>query len=274
VARPPAAPRRRQFALGSFTSAAVLDAVRGPKSGSSGLIAAGLAATLPTVASGWADYAEAHEDQQRVGLVHAATNGTAVALFVTALVQRANGGSGRVPSVVGGVIAGVGALLGGHLGYRQALGANHAEDITHIGPAEWQPLGPVANIPEGEPVRRRAGAVDVVVVRRGAEVTVLADRCSHLSAPLSDGELVDADGDARLVCPWHGSQFRVADGCVVHGPATASVPRFETRTIGQSVETRVVRIPGVDAAPNRPDTDLQHDLAIANDADTGVTRHG
>ena len=123
-------------------------------------------------------------------------------------------------------------------------------------------------------MRRRAGAVDVVVVRRGAEVTVLADRCSHLSAPLSDGELVDADGDARLVCPWHGSQFRVADGCVVHGPATASVPRFETRTIGQSVETRVVRIPGVDAAPNRPDTDLQHDLAVANDADTGVTRHG
>jgi phenylpropionate dioxygenase-like ring-hydroxylating dioxygenase large terminal subunit len=63
-------------------------------------------------------------------------------------------------------------------------------------------LGSVADIPEGEPVRRRAGAVDVVVVRRGAEVT-----CSptHLSAPLSDGELVDADGDAELVCPWHGS---------------------------------------------------------------------
>ena len=257
----PLHPGVAQFALGSFTSAAVLDAVRGPKSGSSGLIAAGLAATLPTVASGWADYAEAHEDQQRVGLVHAATNGTAVALFVTALVRRANGGSGRVPSVVGGVIAGVGALLGGHLGYRQALGANHAEDITHIGPAEWQPLGPVADLPEGEPVRR------------GAEVFVLADRCSHLSAALSDGELVDADGDARLVCPWHGSQFRVADGCVVHGPATASVPRFETRTIGQSVETRVVPIPGVDAMPNRTETDLQHDLSIANDADTGVARH-
>ena len=103
---------------------------------------------------------------------------------------------------------------------------------------------------------------------------MLADRCPHLSAPLSDGELLDADGDARLVCPWHGSQFRVADGCVVHGPATASVPRFETRTIGQSVETRVVPIPGVDAAPDRPDADLQHDLAVANNADTGVTRHG
>lgn len=269
----PLHPGAAQFALGSFTSAAVLDAVRGPKSGSSGLIAAGLVATLPTVASGWADFADAHEDQQRVGLVHAATNGTAVALFATALVRRAYGGSGRVASVAGGVVAGVGALLGGHLGYRQALGANHAEDITHVGPADWQPLGPLADLAEGVPLRRRAGAVDVVVVRRGTDVTVLADRCSHLSAPLSDGELVDADGDARLVCPWHGSQFRVADGCVVHGPATASAPRFETRMIGQSVETRVVPIPGVDATPDRPGADLQHDLAVANNADTGVARN-
>jgi nitrite reductase/ring-hydroxylating ferredoxin subunit len=237
------------------------------------LIAAGLAATLPTVASGWADYAEAHEDQQRVGLVHAATNATAVALFVAALAARAGGGSGRVPSVAGGLIAGVGALLGGHLGYRQALGANHAEDVTHIGPAEWQPLGPIAELPEGEPVRRRAGRVDVVVVRRGTQVTVLADRCPHLSAPLSDGELVGSDGDARLVCPWHGSQFRLDDGCVVHGPATASVPRFETRTVGQSVEARVVPIPGVEAMQDPPAQDLQHDLAVANDADTGVPRH-
>src|SRR4051812_39734414 len=194
----PLHPGAAQFALGSFTSAAVLDAVRGPKSGSSSLIAAGLVATLPTVASGWADFAEAHEDQQRVGLVHAATNGTAVALFVTALVRRANGGSGRAASVAGGVVAGVGALLGGHLGYRQALGANHAEDITHIGPAEWQPLGPVADIPEGEPVRRRAGAGDGLVVRRGAEGTVLAHPCPPLSPPLPGREVVDADRDAPL----------------------------------------------------------------------------
>src|SRR6185312_11098710 len=116
-----------------------------------------------------------------------------VALFVAALAARARGGSGRLPSVAGGVVAGVGALIGGHMGYRQALGANHAEDVTHIGPADWQPLGPIADLPDGEPVRRHAGRVEVVVVRRGAQVTVLADRCPYLSAPLSDGDLVDAD---------------------------------------------------------------------------------
>jgi hypothetical protein len=35
-----------------------------------------------------------------------------------------------------------------------------------------------------------------------------------------------------------------------------------------------VPIPGVDATPDRPDTDLQHDLAVANNTDTGVARHG
>jgi nitrite reductase/ring-hydroxylating ferredoxin subunit len=217
------------------------------------------------------DAAPAHLVGQYQGLyTGAATSGTMLSAPLGGIVYAAAPG---LLWPLCGVVAGVGALLGGHLGYRQALGANHAEDITHVGPADWQPLGLLADLPEGVPLRRRAGAVDVVVVRRGADVNVLADRCSHLSAPLSDGELVDADGDARLVCPWHGSQFRVADGCVVHGPATASAPRFETRMIGQSVETRVVPIPGVDATPDRPDADLQHDLAVANNADTGVARN-
>ena len=190
-------PGAAQFTLGSLTSAALIDAVRGPRSGSTGLIAAGLASALPTAVSGWADFADAHEDQQRVGIVHAASNGTAIALFVAALFARARGRSGRLASVAGGVVAGIGAVLGGHLGYRQALGANHAEDVTHIGPADWQPLGPIGDIPEYEPVRRHIGLVDVVVVRHGATVTVLADRCPHLSAPLSEGRLIGVDGRER-----------------------------------------------------------------------------
>ena len=70
--------------------------------------------------------------------------------------------------------------------------------------------------------------------------------------------------------PLH--QFRLDDGCVVHGPATASVPRFETRTAGQSVEARVVPIPGVEAMHDPPPRDLQHEPPVANDADTGVLR--
>lgn len=241
----PLHPGLAQVALGSFLGAGLIDAVGGGRRESTGLLAVGVAAAVPTAASGWADWAVAHEDQQRVGLVHAAVNGVAVACCAAALVVRARGGSGRLLSVAGALVSSVGGLLGGHMSFRQALGANHAEDVAHIGPEDWTDLGPLDAVPEDEPVRREAGAVAVLVVRRGGRTTVLADRCPHLSAPLSDGEL---DGDT-IVCPWHASSFRLDDGCVVHGPATAPVPRFESRVSPDgTLQARVVTIPGVPAS--------------------------
>ncbi|WP_219419336.1 Rieske (2Fe-2S) protein [Pseudonocardia nigra] len=178
-------------------------------------------------------------DQQRVGLVHAATNVVAVSCYAGALAQRAKGRSGRLLSLAGLAISSVGATLGGHLAYHQALGANHADRVGDLGPADWRPLGRVADLPDGTPVRRDAGEMSVFVLRRGTHVTVLADRCPHLSAPLSDGQVVGTDGDACVVCPWHGSEFRLDDGAVVHGPATAALPRFEVRVRDGQVQARL-----------------------------------
>jgi nitrite reductase/ring-hydroxylating ferredoxin subunit/uncharacterized membrane protein len=240
---------------GSFLSATLLDTVGRPVGGgrapSSFLIATGLAMTPPTVAAGWADWSESHEDQQRVGLVHASANIVSVALYAAALLRRVRGtGSGRLLSIAAGGASSAGALLGGHMGYRQAVGANHAEEVAHIGPADWQPLGPIAEVPLGQPVRRTAGEVPVMVLRRGAgeDVDVLSDKSPHLSASLHEGDLVEEDGELHIVCPWHSSEFRVSDGCVVHGPATAPVPRFESRVIGDELQARVVPIPGVPAS--------------------------
>jgi nitrite reductase/ring-hydroxylating ferredoxin subunit len=244
----PLHPALAQLTLGSFMSASLLDSIRGGRRESSALIAAGLATTLPTVAAGWADYADSHEEQQRVGVVHAATNSLAVTCYAAALVARSRGGSGRAPSIAGGVIAGLGAYLGGHLAYRQALGPNQAEAIPHTGPEQWQPLGPFDELPEGRPVRRHAGDTTVLVVRRGTDVTVLSDRCPHLSAPLHEGEIGDVDGSPTVTCPWHGSVFRLADGAVVHGPATAPVPGFESRVVTGVLQARVRTFPGVPAS--------------------------
>ena len=89
-----------------------------------------------------------------------------------------------------------------------------------------------AGAPEGKPVRRLLGEVPVVVVRDRGTVHVLADRCSHMSGPLSDSELTDG----CLTCPWHGSVFRIADGSVARGPATAPQPAFEVREIGGAIQ--------------------------------------
>jgi nitrite reductase/ring-hydroxylating ferredoxin subunit/uncharacterized membrane protein len=248
---------------GSFISATLLDAIGSPVGGgrapSSFLIATGLVLAPPTAAAGWADWSVTHEDQQRVGLVHATANIVSIALYGAALVQRLRGRSrGRLLSVAAGAASGAGALLGGHMGYRQAIGANHAEEIAHVGPENWQSLGPIAEVPVGKPVRRWAGEVPVFVLRRAdgvgpGGISVLSDRCPHLSAPLHEGDVVDVNGEAHIVCPWHGSEFRVSDGCVVHGPATAPAPRFESRVVGDQLQARVVTLPGVSANPEPAD---------------------
>ena len=226
--------------LGSFLSASLIDLVGGKRRYSTGLIATGLFLTPPTVAAGWTDWSAAHPDQQRVGLVHASTNAVAVGCYAGALWKRARGRrGGRLLSLAGAAVSSVGAALGGHLSYHLALGANHADRVSDLAPQGWQPLGALAEVPEGKPVRRTAGEVSVFVLRRGEQVSVLADRCPHLAGPLSGGEVVGTDGDARVVCPWHGSEFRLDDGHVVHGPATAPVPRFEVRVVSGKLEVRI-----------------------------------
>lgn len=76
-----------------------------------------------------------------------------------------------------------------------------------------------------------------MAVRDDAGVHVLAERCSHMSGPLSTGDV----SDGVATCPWHGSRFRLVDGSVVGGPATAPQPSFETRVIDGVIH---VMLPG------------------------------
>ena len=135
----------------------------------------------------------------------------------------------------------VGGYLGGHLAYRQAAGVNHAEQFPHLFPQGWQPIGALSDLPDGELSSRGVDGIDLLVVRRGRHVDVLGDTCSHLAAPLSEGSFSVEGGQGCVVCPWHESVFRLADGAVVHGPATAPIPRLETRIVDDQVE---VMLPG------------------------------
>lgn len=228
-----------QGALGAFVSASVLDALPGPRVSARVLIGVGLGFAAPAVATGYADWSQGHEQQQRVGLVHSATNAIGVACYVGSLLSR--GTRGRVLSFAGLGAVGFGGFLGGHLSYRQASGANHVEDVPHLVEPGWQDLCAIDDLPaEGEAAEQvLAGTVPVslLVARSGGEVRVLAARCSHLSGPLFDGRIADG----CVTCPWHGSVFDLADGSVVHGPATSPQPAFATRFLAGRLQ---VQLPG------------------------------
>jgi nitrite reductase/ring-hydroxylating ferredoxin subunit/uncharacterized membrane protein len=231
----PVHPLMVQVPIGSWLSAAVLDLRRDRSREAGALIGVGLAAAAPAALAGAVDWAELRRQQQRVGLVHALANTAAVGLYVTSLACRATGrtGAGRGFAYLGLTAAATGGLLGGHLAYRQASGANHAEEVPHVVSPGWHRIGAVAEFPTGRPVRRTVDDVPILVVREpGGAFHALADRCSHLSGPLSEGEIVD--GCVR--CPWHGSVFRLSDGWNVEGPATAPQPAFDTRVLDGHVE--------------------------------------
>jgi nitrite reductase/ring-hydroxylating ferredoxin subunit len=63
-------------------------------------------------------------------------------------------------------------------------------------------------------------------------VYALKATCSHAGGPLDKGTL---EGDT-IICPWHGSAFRLRDGAVRHGPATTRQVRYETRVAEHQVE--------------------------------------
>lgn len=239
----PLHPMLTDVTIGAWTSATLLDFLPGTGTASGTLTLVGLASAGPTSLSGLTDWASLNPDHQRVGLVHATANVLALGLYAASLWTRLRGRRfrARALSLAGFGVLGVGGYVGGHLSFRQSAGANHTEDLPNRFPSGWQPLGPLAELPDGEAVRRIVAGTELFVYRRDELVHVLADRCSHLSGPLSEGEVRDgaAVADACVVCPWHASTFRLRDGAVVHGPATAPQPVFDTRVSGGQVEVRL-----------------------------------
>ncbi|MFF9521129.1 Rieske 2Fe-2S domain-containing protein [Streptomyces achromogenes] len=234
----PVHPLLVQVPVGSWLSAAVLDLRPGRAREAGSLIAVGLAAAAPAALAGAVDWAELHRRQQRVGLVHALANTAAVGLYAASLACRVKGRTkaGRGLGFLGLTAVATGGLLGGHLAYRQAAGANHAEEVPQVVSAGWHRIGSVTEFPAGRPARRAVDDVPVLVVREAdGTFHALAERCSHLAGPLSEGTL---DGGC-VRCPWHGSVFRLSDGWNVHGPATSPQPVFDTRVVDGHLEVRL-----------------------------------
>jgi nitrite reductase/ring-hydroxylating ferredoxin subunit/uncharacterized membrane protein len=241
----PAHPPLTDLPMGCWTSVAVLDLLPGTERAANVLVAAGLAGAVPTALTGLADWSALHREQQRVGLVHALGTVTATGLYAASLLARSRGRTsrGKALGYAGLTVLMAGGYLGGHLAFRLAAGANHAESVTHLMPLGWHDLCPTSELPDGWPVHRTLGYISLFVLRTGDEVHVLADRCAHLGGPLHQGRVLAlGDDEICVVCPWHGSTFRVADGTVAHGPATAPQPSFETQITDDGVvQVRPVR---------------------------------
>ncbi|GAA0809051.1 Rieske (2Fe-2S) protein [Spirilliplanes yamanashiensis] len=227
-----------QLPVGAFMSAAVLDLLPGQRRAATALVATGVAGALPAAAAGLTDWASLAREQRRVGLVHAVGNTIALGLYAGSLAARMTGRHrfGRMLGYAGLSVAGGSAYLGGHLSYKEGAGVNHAVPELRMIPEGWHHVASMAELPVGKPVVRTVGSAPVLLYRHGDSVTAMIERCAHQGGPLSEGEVTGSGPSACVVCPWHGSTFRLTDGLVVRGPAASDQPVLRTRVAGGQVE--------------------------------------
>jgi nitrite reductase/ring-hydroxylating ferredoxin subunit len=85
--------------------------------------------------------------------------------------------------------------------------------------APFEGLLDVAELPPGTLRRVTRGEMDVLLAHTPAGIVATEDRCPHMSAPLSIGEL---DG-CVVACPLHEGRFDLCTGETVQMPTTGGL---------------------------------------------------
>jgi len=187
--------------------------------------------------SGLTDFKDtAPGEEQNIAGLHGLTNivGTVGLAFSTLQRLGGNHDAGFWGLLVGFLILSVGAFIGGHVVFKYGYAVNRNAFARGKRAKEFTAVLPVAELADGTPTKASLGATTLVLVRRGDVVHALKDTCSHAGTSLATGHL---EGDT-IVCPTHGSTFRLADGAVLHGPATSRQVSYEARVTGDQVEVR------------------------------------
>ena len=224
--------------IGAWSMAAVLDLMgESTERGADVLVAAGLLAAVPTAAAGLNDWTETNEEESRIGLVHATLNVTALGLYGASLAARKAGArtAGRGLAFAGLGILLTSGYLGGHLAF--AKGVRVSRTAWHEGPVEWQDVAAASEVAEGRPTLVEAGDVPLLLVHDDGRLVALDNVCTHAGGSLNEGTFEDG----CVICPLHGSTFRLADGSVLHGPASVPQPSYDVRLSAGRVQVRARR---------------------------------
>jgi nitrite reductase/ring-hydroxylating ferredoxin subunit/DMSO/TMAO reductase YedYZ heme-binding membrane subunit len=150
--------------------------------------------------------------------------------------------SARNPAFVIVVLASAAVLAGLHLAAGLRERSADRLDAGVAADAPWVVAAPVAAIAEGRGiVVRLAGAEPVAIFRDQGKLSAVSNLCAHQNGPLGEGRVIDG----CITCPWHGFQYRLADGCAP-APFTEKLATYRLKLDGTTVL--------LDPRPNPPGT--------------------
>jgi nitrite reductase/ring-hydroxylating ferredoxin subunit/uncharacterized membrane protein len=224
--------------IGGLTIALVLDLL-GIYDGANWATLLGFGGLILAAIAGFVDLDETDGKARQYGGVHASVMLVAMAFYLFSLAVRFGYAPGTtyhatLTAALGYLFIVMGAYIGADLVF--ALGNMVDRHAWRSGGTNWAALD-VAEVPERQPTKAKAGGQTLVLVRVGERISALHDVCAHAGCSLSEGKIV---GDT-IQCPCHGSRFRIDDGSVVVGPATYDQPAFEVRRALGKLEARRVR---------------------------------
>jgi nitrite reductase/ring-hydroxylating ferredoxin subunit/uncharacterized membrane protein len=230
--------------IGAATAAVLLDVLRvvfgveGLTEATTWVVGLAWLAALGSILTGLTDYKDTTPSSQQrdVAALHGIVNFAGTGGFAYSYMSRLNGAHDAAfwGLLVGYLVIGFGGYVGGHIVFKHGYTVNYNAFAKGRRAKDFTAVLPAADLAEATPTKAMLGDTAVVLVRRGDVVHALRDTCSHAGGPLSKGTL---RGEG-IECPWHFSVFRLADGRVVHGPATSRQPAYEARITEGQVELR------------------------------------
>jgi nitrite reductase/ring-hydroxylating ferredoxin subunit/DMSO/TMAO reductase YedYZ heme-binding membrane subunit len=149
-----------------------------------------------------------------------------------------------IPIMLGASLALVGTLhsLAGWRELKRDEGSTERD-------GDWLPVGTAQSIADKRAtIVATPGGERIAVYRDGNQIGALSNLCAHQNGPIGEGCILDG----LVTCPWHGYQYRLADGCAPP-PFTEKLVTYRVRLRNGNIE--------VDPRPLPPGTPAAIDIS-------------
>ena len=89
----------------------------------------------------------------------------------------------------------------------------------------WADVGAADAVAEGSPLVAEVEGEAVLIVRCGATLHAVEDRCTHDGQALGEAPVEDCE----IICPRHGARFCLRTGAALTPPAYEPLRRYPVR---------------------------------------------